>query len=69
MNTAERAVPVNLTVEWYLRSSPCYDEVFGLDVSVYLPKVLFLNLQKFNMHYSLFSKSLIQQNTILGATL
>lgn len=32
LNTAEHAVPVNLTIEWYLRSSPCYDEVFGLDL-------------------------------------
>ncbi|XP_058600328.1 transmembrane protein 87A-like [Onychostoma macrolepis] len=31
LNTAECAVPVNLTIAWYLRSSPCYDEVFGLD--------------------------------------
>uniref|UniRef100_A0A8C1D1Y6 Zgc:162698 n=1 Tax=Cyprinus carpio carpio TaxID=630221 RepID=A0A8C1D1Y6_CYPCA len=25
------ASPVNFTIAWYLRSSPCYDEVFGLD--------------------------------------
>ncbi|XP_016133719.1 transmembrane protein 87A isoform X1 [Sinocyclocheilus grahami] len=25
------AGPVNFTIAWYLRSSPCYDEVFGLD--------------------------------------
>lgn len=38
VNTVECAVPVNLTIEWYLRSSPCYNEVFGFNVSVYLPK-------------------------------
>lgn len=38
VNTAVCVVPVNFTIEWYLRSSPCYDEVFGLDVSVFLPK-------------------------------
>uniref|UniRef100_A0A8C1TC38 Zgc:162698 n=1 Tax=Cyprinus carpio TaxID=7962 RepID=A0A8C1TC38_CYPCA len=31
LNIEECAVPVNLTIAWYLRSSPCYDEVFGLD--------------------------------------
>ncbi|KAL1260910.1 hypothetical protein QQF64_008737 [Cirrhinus molitorella] len=25
------ADPVNFTIEWYLRSSPCYNEVFGFD--------------------------------------
>ncbi|XP_050984856.1 transmembrane protein 87A-like [Labeo rohita] len=27
----ECAVSVNFTIAWYLRSSPCYNEVFGLD--------------------------------------
>ncbi|RXM35713.1 hypothetical protein EOD39_3924 [Acipenser ruthenus] len=26
--------PVNLSISWYLRSSRCYDEVFGLDLAV-----------------------------------
>ncbi|XP_016375441.1 transmembrane protein 87A-like isoform X2 [Sinocyclocheilus rhinocerous] len=31
LNIEGCAVPVNLTIAWYLQSSPCYDEVFGLD--------------------------------------